>query len=184
MSSMIPPTYLSVLRKTYTRLDDGGVSWVVTGSLGFALQGVPVEVHDIDVQTDKEGAYEIERRFSEFVITKVTFSSTERIRSHLGTLMIDGIKVEIMGDIQKRLEDGSWEDPVDLKQHKRIVETQGMQVPVLSLEYEYLAYLRLGRIDKAEMLRKWLHSEYESSGDTSPNRNYIRSGLPQVKLLK
>ncbi|MBT9159812.1 MAG: hypothetical protein DDT26_01077 [Dehalococcoidia bacterium] len=41
MSSMIPPTYLSVLRKTYTRLDDGGVSWVVTGRLGFALQGVP-----------------------------------------------------------------------------------------------------------------------------------------------
>lgn len=110
---MIALTYLSVLRKTYTRLDDDGVSWVVTGSLGFALQGVSVEVHDIDIQADKEGAYEIERRLSEFVSTKVALSSTERIRSDFGTLMIDGIKVEIMGDIQKRLEDGSWEDAVE-----------------------------------------------------------------------
>jgi hypothetical protein len=63
--------------------------------------------------------------------------------------------------------DGSWEEPVDLKQHKRVVEIQGMQVPVLPLEYEYRTYLKLGRIDKAEMLRKWLHGV--SSGSTSPD---------------
>jgi len=38
-----------------------------------------------------------------------------------------------------------------------------MQVPVLSLEYEYQAYLKLGRIDKAEMLRKWLQGKNETS---------------------
>ena len=156
---MIDLTYLNVLRQIYARLNDGGVNWVVTGSLGFALQGVPVEVHDIDIQTDEAGAYEIERRFSEFIIRKVAFSSADKIRSHFGALMIDGIKVEIMGDIQKRLEDGTWEAPVDLKHHKRIVEVEGMDVPVLSLAYEYQAYLKLGRIDKAEILRKWLHGE-------------------------
>jgi len=166
---MIHSSYINVLRRIYTRLNDGTVNWVVTGSLGFALQGVPVEVHDIDIQTDEVGVYEIERRFCEFVIRKVAFSSTERIRSHFGALMIDGIKVEIMGNIQKRLEDGTWEEPVNLKYHKRVVEVQGMQVPALSLEYEYRAYLRLGRIDKAEMLRKWLHGEHDFSGSTLPN---------------
>ena len=117
----------------------------------------------------KRGAYEIERHFSEFMTKRVTFSSTERIRSYFGELMIDGIKVEIMGDIQKRLEDGSWENPVDLEHHKRVVEVEGMQIPVLSLEYEYQAYLKLGKIDKAEMLRNWLYGEYGSSGSTSPN---------------
>jgi hypothetical protein len=135
------------------------VNWVVTGSLGFALQGVPVDVHDIDIQTDKEGAYEIERRFSEFVIKKVAFRSTDKIRSHFGILMIDGIRVEIMGDIQKRLEDGSWEEPVDLNRYKRFVEIRGMKIPVLSLEYEYQAYLKLGRTEKAEILKKWLQRE-------------------------
>ena len=157
---MIDTNYLNVLHKIYTRLNDSTVNWVITGSLGFALQGIPVEVHDIDIQTDKTGAYEIERSFSKFVIRKVAFSSAEKIRSHFGVLMIDGIKVEIMGDIQKRLEDGSWERPVDLDTNKRIVEVEGMHVPVLSLEYEYQAYLKLGRVDKAEMLRKWLHIEH------------------------
>jgi hypothetical protein len=83
--------------------------------------------------------------------------------------MIDGIKVEIMGDIQKRLEDGNWESPVDLEHHKRIIEVEGMQVGVLSLEYEYQAYLKLGRIEKAEMLRKWLKGKDEFSGSTSSN---------------
>ncbi|MBU4603209.1 hypothetical protein KKA86_08970 [bacterium] len=161
--------YLKVLRKINARLNNTCVNWVVTGSLGFALQGVPVEPNDIDIQTDKRGAYEIERHFSEFTTKRVTFSSTERIRSYFGELMIDGIKVEVMGDIQKSLEDGSWENPVDLEQHKRVVEVERMQVPVLSLEYEYQAYLKLGRIDKAEILRKWLYDEHETSDSTSPN---------------
>ena len=141
-------TYLKVLRKINTRLNNTSVNWALTGSFSFALQGVPVKPNDIDIQTDKRGAYEIERHFSEFVTKRVTFSSTERIRSHFGELMIDRIKVEIMGDIQKRLEDGSWENPVDLERHKRVVEVEGMQIPVLSLEYEYQAYLKLGRVDK------------------------------------
>ncbi|ABV34118.1 MULTISPECIES: nucleotidyltransferase domain-containing protein [Pseudothermotoga] len=165
---MIKPEYLCVLRKIYDRLKSKNVNWVVTGSLGFALQGVPIEIHDIDIQTDKAGAYEIECLFSEFVSKKVRFSSTEKIRSHFGKLIIDGIKVEIMGDIRKRLEDGNWEDPVDLNKHKRFVEIQGMKIPVLSLEYEYQAYLKLGRIERAEMLRKWLHGEYEFSDSTPP----------------
>lgn len=166
---MIDTKYLNVLRKIYTRLNDSTINWVVTGSLGFALQGVPVEPNDIDIQTDERGAYAIEYRLSKFVTKRVTFSSTERIRSHFGELIIDGIKVEIMGDIQKQLEDGSWENPVDLERHKRVIEVEGMQVPVLSLEYEYQAYLKLGRIEKAEVLRKWLHGEHESLGSTSSN---------------
>ena len=100
------------------------------------------------------------------MIRKAIFSSVEKIRSHFGTLMIDEIKVEVMGDIQKRLADGSWEEAVDLKQYKRVVEIEGMQVPVLSLEYKYQVYLKLGRIEKAEMLKKWLHGKQESSGRT------------------
>jgi len=122
----------------------------------MALQGMPVEVHDIDIQTDRDGAYEIEHCFAEFVIEPVRYSETERIRSYLGVLEIDGVKVEIMGDIQKRLGNRSWEEPVKVERYRRWVEVDGMQIPVLSLEYEYQAYLRLGRAKKAEILRSWL----------------------------
>jgi len=84
----------------------------------MALQGVPVEVHDIDIQTDKDGVYEIERCLAEFVIEPVRYSETERIRSHLGMLEIDGIKVEIMGDIQKRLGNQGWEEPIKVERYR------------------------------------------------------------------
>lgn len=158
---MVPNRYLQILRKIVTCLKDRPIDWVVTGSVGMALQGVPVEVHDIDLQTNKEGAYEIERLLLDYVVKPVRYLESERIRSHLGTLAIDGIRVEIMGDIQKRLEEepGSapvWEEPVKVEDHRQWMEIEGMQVPVLSLEYEVQAYLRLGRTEKAEMLRAWL----------------------------
>ena len=110
----------------------------------------------------------MERLFSECVVRKVALSASESIRSHFGALEIDGIQVEIMGDIQKCLPDGSWEEPVDLERHRRFVEVAGMRVPVLSLEYEAQAYLTLGRVEKAEMLRKWLDGEGESLGNLPP----------------
>ena len=156
---MIDPIYRNVLHQIYARLSDTHVNWVITGSLGFALQGVPVQPNDIDIQTDTVGAYEIENLFSDVVIRKVEFSATERIKSHFGALQIDGIEVEIMGNIQKKGTDGLWEEPVDPAHYRRLVNIDGLLVPVLSLEYEYQAYLKFGRVERAKMLRRWLDNE-------------------------
>lgn len=74
--------------------------------------------------------------------------------------MIDGIKVEIMGDIQKRVDD-RWEPPVDISKYKRLVDVEGMKIPVLDLEYEYQAYLKLGRVERARMVRNFLDGKGE-----------------------
>ncbi|MBN1440298.1 MAG: hypothetical protein JW929_12900 [Anaerolineales bacterium] len=153
----VDPKFSAVLRILYPPLQKKPVPiWAITGSLGFALQGMQVEVHDVDLQTDRAGAYEIERRFSSYVVRPAAFSGTERIRSHFGALEINGIKVEIMGDLQKRLPDGHWEDPVDVRRHLRRILWGGMNLPVLSMEYEYQAYRMLGREEQAERLRKWM----------------------------
>ena len=155
MLRLISQIHLKVLCKLYEKLKSSDVNWVITGSLGLALQGVPVEPHDIDIQTDKEGAYEIERIFSEFVVKPVNFKESEKICSYFGVLMIDGVKVEVMGDIQKKVND-EWEPPVDINRYKRFVQIEGMEIPALDLEYEYQAYLKLGRVEKAKMLKKFL----------------------------
>lgn len=152
---MIPTAYIVVLRQLFKELTERQITWVVTGSLSFALQGLPLEPHDIDIQTDTDGAYEIERCFSSRVIRKVAFSSTDHIRSHFGALQIEGIVVEIMGDIQKRVdENGLWEPPVDLKSHRQFVHIEGMEIPVLALAYEAQAYRKLGRWERARMLQE------------------------------
>jgi hypothetical protein len=159
---MIELSYLNTLHTIHALLKDSQINWAVTGSLGMALQGMDIEVHDIDIQTDKDGAYEMERLFFEYVVKPVHDSASGRIRSHFGALEIGGIKVEIMGDIQKRLDNQTWEEPVKVECHKHWVRIDGMQIPVLSLAYEYQAYLKLGRNEKAEMLRKWLQKSKAS----------------------
>jgi hypothetical protein len=157
---MIEQAYLDILWEILCevsrRLEGGGVLWVVTGSLGFALQGVPVAVHDVDVQADAAGAYEIERRFAAEVTRPVAFARAERIRSHFGALQLFDVTVELMGDIEKRLPDGTWDGPTDLARHRRWATHAGLAVPVLDLAYEAGAYARLGRMETVELLRRWL----------------------------
>ena len=62
---MIEAGYLAALRKINSRLNDCKAIWMITGSLGMALQGMDLNVHDIDIQTDKPGAFEIESKFSD-----------------------------------------------------------------------------------------------------------------------
>jgi hypothetical protein len=54
---MIELYYLNTLRKICAQLNNCQNSWVVTGSLGMALQGVDIEVHDIDIQTNPHEAH-------------------------------------------------------------------------------------------------------------------------------
>ena len=148
--------YLDVLRKIYDQLENNSINWAITGSFNFWLQGLTIKVNDIDIQTDEDGAYQIEKRLKAFQVKSVIFSSADNIQSHFGELNIDGVKVEIMGDIQKKNPNGDWENPTDLSRYKKFVEIEGMRVPVLSLDYEYDAYLKLGRYEKAELLKNWL----------------------------
>lgn len=40
-----------------------------------------------------------------------------------------------------------------MAQYRRWLDIDSMRIPVLSLAYEYEAYLKLGRMEKADMLR-------------------------------
>lgn len=122
----------------------------------MALQGMDIEVHDIDIQTSLPGVYEIEGYFPEFVVKPVQYVASERIRSHLGALEIEGVKVEIIGAIQKLVDGEVWDEPVNVEQYRHWISFEGMQVPVMSLEHEYQAYLRMGRVEKAEKIKDWL----------------------------
>lgn len=166
---MLDRKYLDILHTIAQRLSGRAIDWAVTGSCGFALQGLKVDVHDIDLQTSRDGAYAIERAFADKSTRKVCFRESERIRSHFGALEIDGVTIEIMGDLQKRLDGVVWEPPVDVRLYTRHVTIGDRDIPVLSLEYEYRAYLALGRLEQAEMLRSWLQEHADS-----------RSGFPRT----
>ncbi len=151
--------YLDVLRKLDGRLEGTEVRWAITGSLHLSLRGLPVEVKDIDVRTDEAGAYEMQRLFRPYVSRRVALRCDETIRSHHGQLMIDGITVDVMGDVELRDEEGHWQATPALDSEMEFVQVAGLRIPVRSMQAEYQAYQRLGRVEKAEMVRAWLERQ-------------------------
>lgn len=153
---MVSEHHLKALREIETRLRGSGVEWAITGSVGLALQGVEVEPRDLDIQTDEQGAYEIERLFAEHSVRKVRHSAAVRVQSHYGALEIGGVEVEIMGDLQTREMGGAWSAPEPVKEHRKWVQLSDMNLPVLPLDYAIEAYRRLGRLEKVDLLERWL----------------------------
>lgn len=147
--------YLDVLETLSMTLDGCSIPWALTGSTSFVLQGVPLTPNDIDVQTTEEGAYVIEEEFTKQVIDPVSFSESEPIRSHFGSLELNDVRIEVIGAVQKRRSDGTWEAPVDITAHRTFVELKDHRIPVLSLDYEAEAYDRLGRTERAALLSEY-----------------------------
>ncbi len=151
----LPASFLPVLHQLHTTLHEQDILWAITGSTSFALRGLPFTPNDIDLQTDTPGAYAVEKALQPFVVRPVAFSGTERIRSHLGQLRVDGVKVEIMGDVEKWV-NGRWEPPPDLTKHREFIQFDGMELPVLSLAHEREAYEKMGRVETAVVLNQLL----------------------------
>jgi hypothetical protein len=115
-------------------------------------------VHDIDLRTTAHDAYALESVFRTYQKRPVTFASTGVVRSHFGALEMNGIQVEIIGDMQHRLADGTWEPLVDMNVFKVWITIDELHVPVMSLAFLYQAYQLLGRADKVTVLHQWLQN--------------------------
>jgi len=152
----VPQPLLSVLRLIADQLRGTPITWAVTGSCSLALQGLPVVVHDIAVRTTAKDAYALEAVFSSYQKRPVHFATTGTVQSHFGALEINAIQVEIIGDMQHRLADGTWEPVVDMNRCKVWVRLGDNELPVMALPLLYQAYQLLGRADKVAVLKNWL----------------------------
>ena len=165
---MLPGAHVRALWRIATLLEDADAAWALTGSTALALQGLPMEPRDVDVQTNESGAYEIGRRLAAYVLRPVALSATERIRSHFGLFEIEGVQVEVMGDVELCLPDGSWRPPPDVAALRRWVEAERLRLPVLDLAHEEQAYRALGRVERADAIRAWLRRGEEAARSGDP----------------
>jgi len=147
--------YIEVIQLLLDRIDDD-IPWVLTGSTAFALRGIPVGLNDIDIQSDQSGIYAIEQKLEDYIVTPVEYTVSDTIKSHFGSLEINGIEVELMGDIQHRKADGSWTDPNNWAELITTITVNNLDIPVLSLQHEYEAYKQMGRDDRAAVLKEYL----------------------------
>jgi len=149
----LPEQHARVLTLLVARIPPADHLWALTGSAGLRLQGVDIPVHDLDLQTDAKTVYLLEEKLAEFMKTPVHVWESEHTLSYHGQAEIDGLQVELLGDICHRGADGAWQPPLDIPSVLIWVDWHGLQIPVLSLAHEALAYEKMGRSQKAELIR-------------------------------
>lgn len=129
--------------------------WALTGSAGQLLQGMTLQPHDIDIQTNENGAYIINNLLKEYCIENVHFRESLIIKSFFGVFSYRTVKIEVMGDIQKKV-GNHWIATPDLTKIIKLKDWKGLLVPILDLKYELQAYIDLGRIDRANLIKNYL----------------------------
>ena len=155
----LPEQHAEVLSLLVMKIDPAEYIWVLTGSAGLRLQGVDIPVHDLDLQTDVKTIYLLEKRLAEYMKTPVHVWESEHTFSHHGQAEINGVQVEFLGDMRHRSTDGTWEPPLAIESIFVWVEWRGLEIPVLPLTHEALAYEKMGRTQKAELIRSAIRRE-------------------------
>jgi hypothetical protein len=155
----LPEQHTNILSLLVARIPPTEYSWALTGSAGLRLQGVDGPVHDLDLQTDGKTIFRLEKQLAEFMKTAVHFWKSEHTLSYHGQAEINGLQVEFLGDMRHLRPDGTWEPPLNIDSVLVWIEWHNLQIPVLSLEHEALAYEKMGRVQKAALIRAALRKE-------------------------
>lgn len=119
---------------------------VLSGSTSLYLQGVNIEVNDLDILTDSYGAEYLDNILKEFCIKKSEYSTTDKYKSHFGIYEIDNVKIDIMGEFQYKLKSGEWSIPNHTNKIY-LLKYDNIEIPVLSLEQELVEYQNTGKKD-------------------------------------
>ena len=142
--------------KTLQEKIPAGIKWAVCGSCNLALRGLDVNVHDIDLATDKEGAYAIVDLFPPASVTRVELSTAGKERSYHGGMNIGSVAVDIIGDSQFLQADDTWSPVRDLDTCYEMIDFMEQPLPVLKLTEEYEGYRNIGRLERAAQILKYL----------------------------
>lgn len=174
----LPEPLRAALAQLVPLLNATGAPWVMGGSCCLALQGVDVTPHDLDLCTDREGAYRIGEALRQVAVEQqpVRWGEGERIRSHRGLYQLGSVQVDIVGAAEYREGEG-WTNAVPPAEWQTtLVSLPGTRwmIPVWTLEYELTAYRRLQREAKVKLIKDRL-------GAIPVNESFLTQGRRVTK---
>jgi hypothetical protein len=136
--------------------------WALMGSMASVLQGInDYRPPDLDIVTSEEGAYIMEGAVSDCGVTlrPVAKSTGGPYTSYFGIFEVNGIKAEIMGELEIRVADARliaavhwsrWSERV------RVLHFRGKHIPVVPLEWQLVANAMLERPERVSGISAYL----------------------------
>ena len=147
----LPPAHRRALSTLLRLVPPAEFPWVLTGSAGLRLQGVEVDVHDLDLQSDEHNIYRIEKRLEPFMTTPVHPWVSPAMRSLDGRAELETIEVELLANLAHLEPDGSWSSFTEFTRTLWI-DLDHLRIPVFPLQDERQAYQAMGRTEKVRLI--------------------------------
>lgn len=156
----IPPKIKQALKIISDRLKNKEITWCVVGSCALLLHGIDIpEIHDIDIITDKEGAYDICKHLISHEVSSPEEKKSNNFVSVMGILNIHEIKIEVMGDLKyKAAQDITWHTSSKMLHSPEIMQIDDFTTPVATLQDLLDVYQTMGRekdLKKIEAIKKF-----------------------------
>ena len=165
-AAILPQNILRAIIKLEGLLKGEGERWAIGGDAGELVLGVFVEADRLEVYTSKKGGEAIGRALSAFqaLASKETEKPMEReamldgkptpafVKSDYAEYTLDGVKVEVYGDLRIRIGERDWSDPLQFEPvYANII---GHSIPFVPLELKSKVYSYLGEnwADRVKMI--------------------------------
>ncbi|MDP2860328.1 MAG: hypothetical protein Q8N98_01280 [bacterium] len=153
----IPKGEPCLLEKTVLLLADllCGRRYAFRGTASLVLQGLEMNVDDIDIVCDKETALACNKILSRFLIERIAFRESPKFRSYFGKFSINDVPVEVMGEWEIRDTKGKWSEPFNASKRKKLT-IAGKDVYVTTIEEELLMFAKMGRWTAYQKIKRQL----------------------------
>ena len=165
-AAVLPQNILRAMVRLEGLLEGQDERWAIGGDAAELVLGVFVEADRLEVYTSKKGGEAIALALSAYQVLppKETEKPMEReamldgkpapafVKSDYAEYTLDGVKVEVYGDLRIRIGERDWSDPLQFEPtYANII---GHSIPFVPLELKSKVYSYLGDnwADRAEMI--------------------------------
>ena len=116
-----------------------GQPYAIRGTASLVLQGIEMNVDDIDIVCNKKTALACNDLLKEYLVEKVAYKESEKFKSHFGKFEIEGVPVEVMGEWKV-----GKKGPFDGNQ-KIQIQVQDQRVWLTTIDSELEMFSAMGR---------------------------------------
>jgi hypothetical protein len=137
-------TLISALVKVHDMLYPVTTQWMLIGTTSLFLQGYQVAPNDIDIVCNEEVAVIIEQALAAHHQPFNKLVTRDKFRSRFSRYVIDGVKIELMGNLQVNASSG-WVDVLKSIRQSENISLEGRTFTVPGKEEQMRIYQWFGR---------------------------------------
>ncbi len=158
MNEKIKKTILLITNKLKNK------QYAIRGTASLVMQGIEMNVVDVDVLCDKTTALYCNEAFKKYLVSEIEYSESDKFKSYFGYFDFEGIQIEVMGEWQIKNPKGSWGVAFDASENE-VIETSldSKKVKTTKIETELAMFAQMGRWNAYHKIKK----QFEGKNQTN-----------------